>query len=127
MGSFDDQKRRFKKSGNDEIGVSGAYVRSNSAVTNGWIGVITTQDHLIRKMNEKAMGEIPIKKIFYWLQKCHEALIAVDELNEAMAMDLRLGDIYKRSALIEAIRTNIEAQEKAEELLKNDGKGYGKD
>jgi hypothetical protein len=124
MKTASDQKRLLKKSGGDQVGVTSAYVRSNSAVTTGWINVITMQDHLIRKMNEKALGEIPIQKIVYWLKKCHEALIAVDELNELMAMDLRMNDIYKRSALIEAIRANIEAREKAEEMLQTNGKGY---
>jgi hypothetical protein len=43
----------------------------------------------------------------------HEALIQIDALNEAAAQDLGLEHIYKRSALINAIKANLEAEEMA--------------
>jgi hypothetical protein len=90
-------------------------IRTNSSITNAWASVISTQDHLIRKMNEKSMIDIPVKKVIYWQRKFHEALVAVDALCEAAAQDLGLEHIYKRSALISAIKANLEAEAKAKE------------
>jgi hypothetical protein len=90
--------------------LSCARITVNHSITNAWANVISTQDHLIRKMNEKSMVEIPVKKVIYWQKKFHEALVAVDALCEAAAQDLELERIYKRSALINAIKANLEAE-----------------
>jgi hypothetical protein len=90
-----------------------AKITINHSITNAWASAISMQDHLIRKMNEKSMIEIPVKKVVYWQKKFHEALAAIDQLNEAAAQDLGLEHIYKRSALISAIRANLEAEEAA--------------
>jgi hypothetical protein len=94
-----------------EVGV--AKITINSPITNAWANAVSTQDHIIRKMHEKSMIEIPFKKVIYWQKKFHEALIAIDALNEAAAQDLGLEQIYKRSALINAIKSNLEAEEAA--------------
>jgi hypothetical protein len=57
----------------------------------------------------------------------HEALIQIDALNEAAAQDLGLEHIYKRSALINAIKKNIETERLAEELQKSEDGGYKRD
>jgi hypothetical protein len=98
-----------------------ASIKINSSITNAWTSVIATQDHLIRKMNEKSMIEIPVKKVIFWQKKFCEALAQIDALNEAAAQDLGLEHIYKRSALIEAVKANLEAQEETQTFsLPND-------
>jgi hypothetical protein len=93
-----------------------AAIKINSPITSAWITLISAQDHLIRKMNEKSMIEIPVKKVIYWQKKFHEALVSIDALNEAAAQDLGLEHIYKRSALINAIKTNLEAEAEADKI-----------
>jgi hypothetical protein len=102
-------------------------IRTNSSITNAWANAISTQDHLIRKMNEKSMIEIPVKKVIYWQKKFYEALVQIDALSEAAAQDLGLENIYKRSALIEAVKANLEAQAAAETQKRSRTAGAGED
>lgn len=97
----------------ETIDIQGVFVRTNSTLTEAFAQLISTQDHLIRKMNERSMIEIPVKKVIYWQRKFHQALVQIDALNEAAAQDLELEHIYKRSALISAIKANLEAEREA--------------